>query len=202
MPVWPHVDLAGGAVIDATAHVGYPASGTIVMLRASAGDRVVELQPSVVAQTPEVLAAMAITRLGPNATIRAASIIYEGVSAGANLDVAHHVVVRENTTLGDDCYLKCFADLRSSVVVGDRCVIAGLVGDRSVLGDDVTMLGALVHISPGPHRGMIEEGPRLGARVFVGRGAVIVGPVSIGDDAYIGAGAIVRRDIRAGEHVR
>lgn len=202
MPIWPQVELESGAVVDGTAQVGYPTSATIARLRASAEDALIELTPSIVETLPRLRGEMSVTRIGRNATIRASSVIYEGVTAGANLDVAHHCVVREDSRLGDDCYLKCLADLRTGVVMGDRCVIAGLVGDRSVLGDDVTMLGALVHTSRGPHRGVVEEGPRLGARVFIGRGAVVIGPVSIDDDAYIAAGAIVRRDISAGEQVR
>jgi serine O-acetyltransferase len=42
------------------------------------------------------------------------------------------------------------------------------------------------------------EAPRLGARVNVGAGAQILGPVSIGDDVRIGANAVVLDDVPAG----
>jgi serine O-acetyltransferase len=40
--------------------------------------------------------------------------------------------------------------------------------------------------------------PHLGARVHVGANAVLLGPVTIGDDAKIGAGAVVLCDVPAG----
>jgi serine O-acetyltransferase len=43
-----------------------------------------------------------------------------------------------------------------------------------------------------------RQSPLLGDRVFLGAGAKIVGPVSIGDDARIGANAVVVDDIPAG----
>jgi serine O-acetyltransferase len=42
------------------------------------------------------------------------------------------------------------------------------------------------------------EAPRLGARVNVGAGAKILGAVTIGDDAVIGANAVVLQDVPAG----
>jgi serine O-acetyltransferase len=44
-----------------------------------------------------------------------------------------------------------------------------------------------------------EESPKLGNRVNVGAGAKILGKVVIGDDACIGANAVVLKDVGAGE---
>ena len=43
-----------------------------------------------------------------------------------------------------------------------------------------------------------RQSPVLGNRVFIGAGAKIVGPVHIGNDARIGANAVVLKDIPAG----
>lgn len=40
--------------------------------------------------------------------------------------------------------------------------------------------------------------PHLGKRVQVGANAVLLGPITVGDDANIGAGAIVLQDVPAG----
>jgi len=40
--------------------------------------------------------------------------------------------------------------------------------------------------------------PTIGHRVVIGAGARIIGPVHIGDDAVIGANAVVLRDVPAG----
>ena len=49
----------------------------------------------------------------------------------------------------------------------------------------------------GKHRG--QRHPRLGDRVFLGTGATLLGPISVGEDAKIGAGAFIHmRDVPAG----
>jgi serine acetyltransferase len=40
--------------------------------------------------------------------------------------------------------------------------------------------------------------PVLGDRVRVGANAVVIGPITVGDDAVVGAGAVVVRDVPAG----
>lgn len=40
--------------------------------------------------------------------------------------------------------------------------------------------------------------PTLGNRVYVGANACLLGPITIGDDAKIGAGAVVLCDVPAG----
>jgi len=49
--------------------------------------------------------------------------------------------------------------------------------------------------------GFDKRGPHLGDRVFVGTGAKILGPVTIGDGARIGANAVVIDDVPAGTTV-
>jgi serine O-acetyltransferase len=70
------------------------------------------------------------------------------------------------------------------VVIGRFCRI----GDDCVIRHNVT-LGRLS--GPSSERDV----PRLGNRVEIGAGAVIVGPVTIGDDAIIGPNVVVREDV-------
>jgi serine O-acetyltransferase len=43
--------------------------------------------------------------------------------------------------------------------------------------------------------------PKIGHRVYIGAGAKILGPVVIGDDAVVGANAVVTKDVPAGATV-
>jgi serine O-acetyltransferase len=47
----------------------------------------------------------------------------------------------------------------------------------------------------------IEAMPVLGDRVFVGAGAALLGGITVGDDAFVGAGAVVTRNLPAGSRV-
>jgi carbonic anhydrase/acetyltransferase-like protein (isoleucine patch superfamily) len=64
--------------------------------------------------------------------------------------------------------------------IQDNCVLHGDADTPTILGADCTVgHGAIVH------------GARLGDRVLVGMGAVILSRATIGDDVIIGAGAVV-----------
>lgn len=70
------------------------------------------------------------------------------------------------------------------------------------IGHDV-IIGDFTTLSPGVH---VSGWVHFGRRVFVGTGAVFVNgtadkPLVIGDDAVIGAGAVVNRDVAAGTTV-
>jgi serine O-acetyltransferase len=52
-----------------------------------------------------------------------------------------------------------------------------------------------------PTLSRIGDMPKLGARVTVGAQASIIGPVTVGDDVFIGAHALVTRDVPPGSRV-
>lgn len=67
-------------------------------------------------------------------------------------------------------------------------------------------LGAGVTLRQGVTIGATDDGadavaPVLGDRVSVGVGALILGPIHVGDDAVIGAGSVVIEDVPAGATV-
>jgi len=73
-------------------------------------------------------------------------------------------------------------------------------GPTIVHGD--ARLGANCNLSQGVSIGIAGRGvargcPVLGDRVFVGPNAVVFGPITIGDDAAIGAGAVVTKSVPA-----
>ncbi|HWK11115.1 MAG TPA: hypothetical protein VNR64_13740, partial [Vicinamibacterales bacterium] len=59
-------------------------------------------------------------------------------------------------------------------------------------------IGDFAHIAPGVHMGGEVA---VGARAFVGIGAVVLPGIRIGADSIVGAGAIVTRDVAAGTTV-
>ncbi len=68
-----------------------------------------------------------------------------------------------------------------------------VVGGTSVVGDRVTMLGNNT-IGTAKDNGC----PVIGNDVTIGCGARVLGPVTIGDGAFIGANAVVLTDVPAG----
>jgi serine O-acetyltransferase len=68
-----------------------------------------------------------------------------------------------------------------------------VIGETSIIGDDCTIYQGVTLGGTGKQRG--KRHPTLGNKVVVGVGAKILGAVTIGDDAKIGGGAVVLRDV-------
>ena len=74
----------------------------------------------------------------------------------------------------------------------------GIVVSSGVeFGEDV-VIGQQVTIG---NRGGMMAAPKIGHRVYIGAGAKILGPLTIGDDAVVGANAVVTKDVPAGATV-
>jgi serine O-acetyltransferase len=101
--------------------------------------------------------------------------------------LAHHAVIALWTI-----------DLPYNSRIGRRLQIAHhggfFLGAWSV-GDDVTVRHCA---TIGLIRKGTDRSPKIGNRVEIGPGACIVGDISVGDDAFIGANTVVTQDVPAG----
>ena len=70
-----------------------------------------------------------------------------------------------------------------------------VIGETAEIGDDVTLYQGVTLGGTGKQGG--KRHPTVGDRVIVGTGAQVLGPLIIGDDAKVGAGAIVIKDVPA-----
>jgi maltose O-acetyltransferase len=92
----------------------------------------------------------------------------------------------------------------ASVFLNFNCVILDVVavsiGDKTQIGPSVQILAADHPRDAATRAAGLEFGRpiRIGRNVWIGGGAIILPGVSIGDDALIGAGSVVTRDIPAG----
>jgi putative colanic acid biosynthesis acetyltransferase WcaB len=92
-------------------------------------------------------------------------------------------------------------ELRPKTRVGPGLTIfhgTGLVvNDHALIGARVTLRNGVVigHKRPGEQAPFIRDG------VDVGAAALVIGPVTVGAEARIGAGAVVVRDVPAGDTV-
>ncbi|WP_378148228.1 serine O-acetyltransferase EpsC [Cnuibacter sp. UC19_7] len=70
-----------------------------------------------------------------------------------------------------------------------------VIGETAVIGDDVMLYHGVTLGGKSSRRE--KRHPTLGSRVTVGANATILGPVTIGSDSSVGAGAVVVRDAPA-----
>jgi len=92
------------------------------------------------------------------------------------------------------------------ITIGDPVVIGpGLYLNHGlVVIDGITEIGPGARIAPFTSIGLVAGsvvGPTIGADVQVGTGARVLGKLTVGDGAQIGANAVVLRDVEAGATV-
>ncbi len=150
-------------------------------------------------------------QLGANVQIGAYSIIGDHVTVGNGTIIGPHVVIDPEVTLGSDCRIFQFAAIgaipqalkfegeKSSVLVGDRCVIREFVtinrGTKS--GGGVTQIGPDCFIMASAH---IAHDCRLGQSVIMANCATLAGHISIGDYANIGGLVAIHQFVRIGNY--
>ncbi len=88
---------------------------------------------------------------------------------------------------------RLFIDHGMGVVIGETAV----VGDDVTLYHDVTLGGVLPAVNSASQVG-IKRHPTLGNGVIVGSGAQILGAITVGEGARVGANAVVTKDVPAG----
>jgi len=134
-----------------------------------------------------------------------------GAFLGEGVTIWQFASVTGGTVLGDGCSVSPFAMLHGPRF-GKRCVISGgvmmgpgfVIGDDCFVGPNVTLCNDMW---PETNKdGLDLEGLRsgefvtvkVGDRVCIGAGVVILPGVTIGDDAVVAAGAVVGGDVPAG----
>lgn len=118
--------------------------------------------------------------------------MFARVGEGCNIRPPFHCDYGYNISLGRGVFLNfncCILD-----------VVAVTIGDMTQIGPGVQILTADHPRDPGERRQMLEFGRPvvIGANVWIGGGALILPGVTIGDDAIIGAGSVVTRDVPPG----
>lgn len=68
-----------------------------------------------------------------------------------------------------------------------------VVGETTIIGDNVTIYQGVTLGGTGKERG--KRHPTIGNNVVVGTGAKVLGNITIGDNSYIGANAVVIKDV-------
>jgi acetyltransferase-like isoleucine patch superfamily enzyme len=188
--LYGEVDVGAGSVIEDNVVLGHPSPTDLQRLELlQSGAGVIELDAKYDA------AASAPTVIGAGARIRSNSVVYAGTTIGERLDCAHNVVIREGCVLDADVYLFAGAVVKPGVTIGRGARVSNTVGNRTRIGHAASMLGYTVHAYTIGVGGVDEPAPSITTGATVSRGAVIVGDVTVGAYALVGANAVVREDV-------
>lgn len=90
-------------------------------------------------------------------------------------------------------------EIHPGAVIGRRVVIdhgmGVVIGETARIGDDVLIYSGVV-IGSTSHRHSVRH-PTIARNVLIGANAVLLGAIHVGQNAKIGAGAVVREDVPA-----
>jgi acetyltransferase-like isoleucine patch superfamily enzyme len=140
-------------------------------------------------------------RIGAGARIRSGSVIYASVEIGDGFETGHGVIIREENRIGRDCAIWNYSTVDYGCVLGDRvrihcnCYIA----QYTTIEDDV-FLAPGVHIANDPHPLCTKcmQGPTIRRGARIGLHATLLSHLVIGENALVGAGSVVTKDVPAG----
>jgi serine O-acetyltransferase len=68
-----------------------------------------------------------------------------------------------------------------------------IIGETSIIGDNVTLYQGVTLGGTGKEKG--KRHPTIGSNVVIGAGAKVLGNISVGDNSYVGANAVVIKDV-------
>jgi len=147
-------------------------------------------------------------RFGRGVRIRSGSVIYADVIFGDDFQTGHHVVIREKTVGGDHIVIGTGTVIDGHVTMGDyvkiesNCYIPTHVriGSRIFFGPNVTLTNDRYPLKM--RDAYRPEGPIIEDGVTLGAGVVVCPGLTIGENSFVAAGAVVTRDIPAGSMVK
>ena len=94
-------------------------------------------------------------------------------------------------------------EIHPGAQLGARLVIdhgvGVVIGETAVIGDDCIIFHGVT--LGGMKFDPVKRHPTVGNKVLIGTGAKVLGPITIGDNAKIGANAVVTKDIPPGATV-
>ena len=145
-----------------------------------------------------------VLTIGPGAQIRGGTVIYGGSRIGCNLETGHNVVIREENDIGDNFHIWNNSVIDYGCRIGNNVKIHNkvYVAQFTIIEDDV-FLAPGVTLANDIHPGCLNasecmRGPCIKKGAQVGINCSVLPRVTIGENAVIGSGSVVTKDIPAG----
>lgn len=138
------------------------------------------------------------TRIGDGVRIGAFCIIEHGTHIGSGVEIDHYCRIGRGVRIGAGTRILYGAQVFDEVVIGERCIVAGDLVDRTIIEDEVTFQGNTAHRHNDPNADWDiteEPSPVVKRGSVVGIDALLIGGITIGPHAYVAAGELPRSDI-------
>jgi len=145
-----------------------------------------------------------VTSIGSGAVIRSHTVIYAGNVIGDNFQTGNKANIRECNTIGNNVSIGTLSVVEHHVRIADdvRIHTQAFVPEYSILeegcwlGPQVTVTNAKFPQSPDVKNQL--SGAIIKRKAKIGAGCTLLPGVTIGENALVGAGSVVTRDVEPG----
>ena len=142
------------------------------------------------------------TTVGDGTIVSTGAIVFAGSTIGARVILGDQSCVRERVRVGDDVVLGRGSLIENDTTVGARTKIQAeaYVTAYTTVEDDVFIAPCVVTTNDNfmgrtEKRLGLLKGPTIRRGARVGGGAILCPGIEIGEEAFVGAGAVVTKDV-------
>jgi acetyltransferase-like isoleucine patch superfamily enzyme len=165
---------------------------------------VVGKQPSLSPRSTAKREPLPPTEIGDGTIVSTGAIVFAGTRIGARVILGDQSCVRERVQVGDDVVVGRGSLVENDTTIGARTKIQAdaYITAYCELEDDVFIAPCVVTTNDNfmgrtEKRHELVKGATIRRGARVGGGAILCPAVEIGEEAFVGAGAVVIRDVPA-----
>jgi acetyltransferase-like isoleucine patch superfamily enzyme len=181
----------------------YP--GTVIGAGCQIGDNVVlGKQPALSPRSTAKQEELPPLELGEGTIVSTGAIVFAGTKIGAGSIVGDQTCVRERCELGDEVVVGRGSLVENDTTIGARTKIQAhaYVTAYSTLEEDVFIAPCVATTNDNfmgrtERRHELRKGPTIRRGARIGGAAVLLPGIEVGEEAFVGAGAVVTKDVPA-----
>jgi acetyltransferase-like isoleucine patch superfamily enzyme len=165
---------------------------------------VVGKQPSLSPRSTTKREPLPPAEIGAGTIISTGAVLFAGTRIGARVILGDQSCVRERVTIGDDVVVGRGSLVENDTTIGALTKIQAhaYITAYSTLEEDVFIAPCVVTTNDNfmgrtEQRHALIKGPTIRRGARIGGGAVLCPGVEIGEEAFVGAGAVVTKDVPA-----
>jgi acetyltransferase-like isoleucine patch superfamily enzyme len=163
---------------------------------------VVGKQPSLSPRSTAKREPLPPTEIGEGSIVSTGAIVFAGTHIGARVIVGDQACVRERVDVGDDVVIGRGVLVENDTTIGPLTKIQAhaYITAYTTLEDNVFIAPCVVttndkFMGRTQKRHELIKGPTVRRGARVGGGAIICPGIEVGEEAFVGAGAVVTKDV-------
>ena len=163
---------------------------------------VVGKQPALSPRSTAKREQLSPTEIGEGTVVSTGAVVFAGSRIGERVILGDQSCVRERVTIGDDVVLGRGSLVENDTTIGamTRIQAEAYITAYSTLEEHVFIAPCVVTTNDNfmgrtERRHAVIKGPTIRRGARIGGGAVLCPGIEVGEEAYVGAGAVVTKDV-------